>query len=421
MKLLTHTSLFMVTMSMILFFSCGVAFYFVFKQYSVNQLEMELRHDMEAVRQDPGLFLAAIDAKIPFFDRLEYSIPEKDFVNQVRFFDSLLFLGPEKAYIPVRYIQFYDWVGDTALEFRIYKSRISSDDLTERIGVLITLMAVLFALGIYILNRHVFSRTWKGFYLALKKAQIFKAGDPVPRFDEDEIDEFEELNETLSKMTARIEKDYLNLKSFTSHATHEFQTPLAVIMSKADLLLQNENYSEEQYKQIQAIQQYARQLSRLTQALSLLFKIDNQQYKEVQEIRVNDLIHKHLDLMKEQCEMRDLQLIVHTESDSVLQMNQDLADILFLNLFRNAVNHNVPGGSVRVQTSENLLQISNPGGSEALDVDRLYKEFEKGKESSGLGLGLAIVLKIVQIYHYEISYRFENQTHIFSLIFQVRI
>lgn len=417
MKLLTHTSLFMVTMSMVLFFFCGVSFYFVFKQLSADRLEGELRHEMNLVLQDPQLIMTAVDAEIPFFDRIDMDYVDSIGQSDVQFFDSLLFISNQEAHVPVRYIQFFIRMNSSPVRVRIYMSTISSDDLTERIAGLITIMAILFALGIYMLNRHVFNRTWSGFYNALKKIQLFKAGDPVPNFPDDEIDEFDDLNSELLKMSTRISSDYHNLKGFTSHATHEFQTPLAVIISKADLLMQNENYSEEQYQQLSSIQQYARQLSRMIQALSFLFKIDNQQFAELSKVRISDVISEHMNLVKEQSELRGIKLDINIEDEIEYLMHPDLADVLILNLLRNAMNHNLSDGLLKVQILGNRLVISNTGQNSPLDQNYIFGEFKKGVNSSGLGLGLSIARRIAENYNIELQYKFDNQMHNFSLVF----
>jgi signal transduction histidine kinase len=62
------------------------------------------------------------------------------------------------------------------------------------------------------------------------------------------ISEFRVLNEELQKMTHRIQQDYQNLKEFTENASHEIQTPLAIMQSKLELMIQWENLSPDQMK-----------------------------------------------------------------------------------------------------------------------------------------------------------------------------
>jgi signal transduction histidine kinase len=65
-----------------------------------------------------------------------------------------------------------------------------------------------------------------------------------------DIFEFNLLSQTLDKMSKKIRLDYLNLKEFNENAAHELQTPLAIIKSKLELLIQKENLDEKQLQLI---------------------------------------------------------------------------------------------------------------------------------------------------------------------------
>ncbi len=416
MKLLTHTGLFWITMSMILFFMYGVAFYFVFKELSSDRLEKELRSEMEMVLENPEQFTRIKNQAGVFFERysvdtLEY-VPEKSII----FYDSIVYNQSHQSYEPVRCIQFIVDSGELPVQFKIYKSTIPSDKLTERIVFLISLTALLFALGLYLLNRHIFTRTWKGFYTTLRNLKSYRPGNKIPEFEENEIDEFEDLNVELRRMIGRISSDYQNLQSFTSHTTHEFQTPLAVILSKAELLVQNDSLSEEQLAQVNSIIVYARQLSKVTQALSLLFKIENEQFKNTNRLDLKDVIIKSETALREECLNKNVVLRTSLNGSLEVNINEDLAGIMVGNLLRNSIIHNHDGGKLEILLNDHELRISNTGPAEALDEKSIFHEFYKGDQSGGLGLGLAIARKIADQGHLKLSYSFQKDCHIFSLI-----
>ena len=76
-------------------------------------------------------------------------------------------------------------------------------------------------------------------------------------------------------MTQRVKKDYTELKSFTDNASHEMMTPLAVINSKLDTLIQTEILSDQQGELIADVYLAVSRLSRLNQSLLLMTKIEN--------------------------------------------------------------------------------------------------------------------------------------------------
>lgn len=417
MKLLTQTGLLMVTLSLFLFFAFGVAFYFVFKAFTNQALNKDLEQAKIMVMNNPGQFYKAIGDGVTFFDKIEF-IPAAESETAGRAFaDSIIAAGDQKIPEPVRFIKFNASVGNENFIVKIYKSKISSDDLTVRITLLITLLALVFTIGILLLNRYGFKSTWKDFWMSLQKVQAFKAGADPPVFEPTEIEEFEALNKELAKMTRRISRDYHNLESFTSHTTHEFQTPLAVIRSKVELLMQSDNLTPAQLKEIRNIDKYAEQLSRLTQSLSLLFKIENQQFGEGEQVDLSQLISRHSDFLKEQAEFMNIDLDIDAEPKVEVRINPSLAEVLVINLIKNSITHNFRGGSIRIFLEPGKLEISNSGNPPEIEHNRIFDEFVKGKMSNGSGLGLAIVKRICDQYGIGLNYNYNNHIHSFILIF----
>lgn len=415
MKLMTHTSLFWITIVMFLFFLLGVSFYKVFKELSDNRLMEELQAEQEVILTDPKYFIENLDHLRGFLDFCSVDTTELQSTPGATFHDSIMVLPDQPNPIPVICVHFTAKADSVNLHFHICKSTITSDQLTERITLLMTGMALLFVLGLYLLNQHVFNRTWRGFYHTLAKIKKFRAGDLVPQFEESEIDEFEELNMEIKRMAGRILHDYQNLQSFASHATHEFLTPIAVIQAKAELLLQDEHLTEKQAAQLNEIIQFSRQLSRTTQALALLFKIDNNQYPEVCQVSFLQLIRAKEKQIRNSCSIMQITLETDYADDFVVEINPELADLFIMNLINNAVRHNHTEGRVTIRLSRESIRITNTGKNEALDEEKIFKEFQKGNHSGGLGLGLAIVMKIGMQYKLKTSYSFDQKLHSFTI------
>ncbi len=417
MKLLTQTGLYMVTLSMILFFASGVAFYFVFKTFTNQALDRELEQMKNQVLEEPGNFIEAVQDGVNFFEKIEFIPITNTLPIGITYHDTTLAMGGHNSPEPVRFVRFYTDIGQDFYEVNIFRSKISSDDLTVRITGLITLLAFFFTLGIFLLNRYGFRSTWKDFWKSLRKVQNFKAGNNPPDFDESEIDEFNTLNQELKKMTDRIARDYRKLESFTSHTTHEFQTPLAVIRSKVEILLQSENLNPDQLREIQNIDKYAGQLSRLNQSLSLLFNIENQQFEETEVLSFSQLVKNHSDFLLEQAELRGINVNIELNEEVGMTINPSLADVMLLNLFRNALFHNIPDGTIDVILNKDSLKIINTGNPSEFESEKIFEEFVKSKRSNGLGLGLAIVKRICDQYGIDLHYAYNDQKHSFLLPF----
>ena len=125
MKLLTQTSLYMVTLSLCLFFACGVAFYFVFRTFTNQALDKDLDQERQEVVLNMDVFLQAVEDGNPFFDRMEF-FPVNEYISkEIAYYDSIV--QPEKQLkpVPVRFVRFYSKVDNQAYEVKIFKSKIS--------------------------------------------------------------------------------------------------------------------------------------------------------------------------------------------------------------------------------------------------------------------------------------------------------
>jgi len=257
---------------------------------------------------------------------------------------------------------------------------------------------------------------WSPFFDTLNKLNLFSIdkNDPL-QFQQTRIEEFQLMNNTLELTTRKAKQDYLLLKEFTENASHEMQTPLAIIQSKLDLLIQDEKLSETQSITTQSIYESIQKLSRLTQSLLLLAKIGNSQFEEIATIHLDKIITKKIEAFHELWASENIRVTVSIQ-DIPVKMNKALADILLNNLLSNATKHNIPGGSIYVELNITGLTITNAGPERALDNSRLYSKFyTENKNAGNNGLGLSIVKHICDASGFTISYSFRDQQHSFTV------
>ena len=90
-------------------------------------------------------------------------------------------------------------------------------------------------------------------------------------------------------------------------------------------------------------------------------------------------------------------------------MNPYLAEILFMNLIKNAIRHNVDKGQIIIHQTANAIKIYNTGPVLNINSTDLFTRFKKSSDSSeSLGLGLSIVKKICEVYDFHISYEYDE-------------
>jgi signal transduction histidine kinase len=246
-------------------------------------------------------------------------------------------------------------------------------------------------------NQRVSKQVWTPFFATLEKMRLFRVAHAEPlHLADSEVDEFRELNATLASLVERVQNDFHTIKEFTENASHELQTPLAVIQNKVEALLQEESLSEVQMQQLDVIGQSARRMARLNHALLLLFKIGNNQFAERQSVDFKPLTEKKLRWLEDFIEEKNLRSEVVLTDKRVL-MNVFLAETLVSNLLTNAVKHNLPGGLIRIHLHDKGLRIENTSPAPQVPAPELVARFARGNpRSEGVGLGLAIVQEICQ-------------------------
>jgi signal transduction histidine kinase len=206
------------------------------------------------------------------------------------------------------------------------------------------------------------------------------------------------------------------LRNFTDNASHEMQTPLAIINSRLDLLIQDPRMREEHHRTVHAMYDAISRLRQLNQSLLLLTKIENNQFPQMESVNLAPLITEKLAELEDP--LKDRQLLVHTELDKLwLPMNGYLADILLNNLLVNAIRHNRNAGQVDIRLRDRMLRISNSGPAPGFDASTIFDRFVKGAHSGGTGLGLAIVRQICDNYRFPVGYSYADGLHTVEISF----
>lgn len=229
--------------------------------------------------------------------------------------------------------------------------------------------------------------------------------------------EFRELNEFLEKMADKAREDYAQMKQFSENASHELQTPLAVLRSKLELLTETD-ISEEQAFFIEDMQNAIDKLSRIHRTLTLLTKLENQEFETSQHISFCKTLDEIVTLYSDTLSMQGISITRDVEKDIRLKMHPVLAEMLITNLVSNAIRHNLEGGYIDIVATPHHFTISNSGLAPDVEPEELFQRFKKGSHSvNGTGLGLAIVKQICQVSDFTIQYYYLDGTHTVSVHF----
>jgi signal transduction histidine kinase len=293
----------------------------------------------------------------------------------------------------------------------------SKDAQTRRVQLIfwtIIIPVVIICGLLALLNRYLLLRLWSPFYQVLTQIKGFNVKHGNYAAIETDINEFKQLNEAVRQMTMQIEDDFKEIKLFTENASHEMMTPIAIINSKLDTLLQSRTLVENDSQALLDLYKATTRLSKINQSLLLLVKIDHNLLGEKEQINPAELIRQKIDNFQELISQRNIH--VHCSCDgTTVSGNKYQFDILLNNLFSNAIRHNKPGGEIRISVKNGLLNFENTGNNNALSESQIFERFYKDPQSDGVGLGLAILKQICIKQGYSLRYYFRLPMHGFEL------
>lgn len=285
--------------------------------------------------------------------------------------------------------------------------------LTIKVFLTEALILLLLLIAIVIINRKSSLILWRPFHRTLKKLADYDVATnaTVQLETQTGTTEFTQLNGELTNMITKVNTAYNNQKQFVENASHEIQTPLAIIRSKLDLLINEPGLTEKSAALLGDITEANDRLSQMNKSLLLLAKIDNNQFPNQGRINISELVERTLTNYQDHYdEFPSLNKSIIP--DIYIIANPALTEILFSNLIKNAVVHNIPGGFIKVSLSDAAFSIANSGGPITEEPNLLFDRFRKGnKDSKSTGLGLSLVKQIAQMYKMDLQYQYTNDIH----------
>ena len=234
--------------------------------------------------------------------------------------------------------------------------------------------------------------------------------DPVKEFAGETG--FNEIITAINKMTAELQGTETLRTDFIANVSHELKTPLAVMGNYATMLQRPGITEEEKNDYAKAISEAARRLAQLITNILKLNKLENQQiFPQHQEFDLGEQLCQSLLQFEDAWEAKDLEIETEIQDDVCIKSDPELLGLVWNNLISNAVKFTPAGGSIGVmlKTDRNavVVSVSDTGCGMTPEVGQhIFEKFYQGDTShatQGNGLGLALVKRVVDILHGEIT------------------
>jgi len=287
MKLQSQYNKISIASSIFVLLIAGAGYYFLLRYILEDQLDETLRVEQVEI-QDFIKNKNALPPATTYKDqKIAFTKSDKIIPQSLKTF--MLYNAAERESELSRQLNFSVEVNGQFYIASVTKSQEATKEIIGAI-LLITLgLIILLSFLLFVANLFFVKRMWKPFHTTLSSIKSFDLNAPSAiKTEKTSIHEFNDLNENVSMMTRKVVKDYLSLKHFIDHASHEMQTPLAVINSKLDILIQDPALSEKTLQYLQSIYDAVDKMSKLSQSLLLLARIENNQFPEKQEVDIHE-------------------------------------------------------------------------------------------------------------------------------------
>lgn len=410
MKLVQKLTLFYLLLSLVVLSLGGVFYYITFTQLIDKETDYELNGEV-------GRLSKFIEKGIPYDSltdqRVQISliVDSADMHHSRAFKDTTAYHGPSKAIIHHRKIKKTVQINQDWYHFQIYESVI--EPLDTFYGTFKATLVVSIALILFSLIYSFFVSKWllQPFHKALKLIQNFNVQTSTPIVTEPaSTSEFKKLNDFIENMTHRTVTDYNNLKEFSENIAHEIRTPLAIASGKLDLLMQNSELSEQQIDWTIQSQKALNKVSKIQQSLVTLSRIENKEFNHIADIQLSHMIRHICEENADIFELRHIHIETELATDTVIQNDPVLIEILLTNLLQNAIKHNLStAGNITISLSHTKLKITNSGYDLHATTEILMQRFKKDSTNNdSIGLGLSIIKKICDLSNYGFDYSFDQ-------------
>lgn len=228
------------------------------------------------------------------------------------------------------------------------------------------------------------------------------------------------LANTLNQMFERLETSFEQQIRFTADASHELRTPVAVILTNAELALSRNRPPEELRETIEVCRRSAQRMRGLVESLLTLARFDSGELRlEKRSFDLSHLAAECIAMLRPLAERR--RILIRTDLPStVVTADSDRITQVVTNLVSNAIRYNRDGGrvdvSIRSTSSHVVVSVADNGTGIAPEhlphiFDRFYRiDKARSRDEGGTGLGLAICKSIVEAHGGDISVASDGST-----------
>ena len=239
--------------------------------------------------------------------------------------------------------------------------------------------------------------------------------------------DFRYLDNTISDMMHKIQNAFHIEKEFIANVSHELLTPISILQTRLENMIEAGNLNEEAEHKILESQRTLGRLKQIVRSLLLISQIENNQAPKDEEANIPELMKEVASEIEVKLEEKNISLNLEIKDDFIYKpCNRSLLFTLLFNLVNNAVKYNKQNGKIIIagamDKNEYRVIVTDTGkGIAPENVESIFYRFKKfNTTEESYGLGLAMVKTIADFHNIDISVESKlGEGSVFTLVFKM--
>ena len=395
-------------------------FYFAIERASIQSTIGKLEHLNKVIEKDlETVSILNLKSRFPHSSIKELGIKEKHLMSETVKDGQYEWSSTLQTMVHEVSVTTYPFVKGKHYEIQsVLPLPIIDNEFFVGIVMVVAWIFVFIIITIIFFGELITRKLYTPFFHLLDQMKAFDVRnnqmlEPMPT----KISEFSQLNALFMKTSEQSVAHYNSLKEFTQNLSHELQTPMANMKGKIELLL-NTNLSEPQISALSSMNDELDRVSSINRSLILLMSLDHHKVTN-ETLNFSEVLEECLSDFDELASLNGLKLQTKTSQNVLVKMNPLLANLVINNLLSNAIKHNVEEGTIVSVLNDDKWTLKNTGHEQEFNNDSIFGRFIKGKHNTqSIGIGLALVKKVVTVYGYKIDYSYDGKWHTFVIYFR---
>ena len=256
-----------------------------------------------------------------------------------------------------------------------------------------------------ILSYIIFNKLFNNFALFEEGLTRVSNGDYSIKIDTTNMKMFNVMANNFNKMTSELNNSKKLSDDFVKNFSHEFKTPISSIKGFAEVLKYEELSKEEQSKYLDIIEKESSRLANLSEKVLFLSKLNSQSViKDKMEYDLDEQIKKCVILLQKSWEEKNI--VINLDLEKVKYYNNsEIMNQVWINLINNSIKYTPESGQINIKLKSKkekiIFEISDNGiGIEKEKIQYIFNEYyqcDTSHKTKGVGLGLSIVKRILDL------------------------